>query len=68
MKETPSAGVRNKRKSDCGGRKDDTYQQGIENRDPEIARPANAMMDRLLPPRTDQLPNCQHEKDATEDA
>src|SRR6266404_5546698 len=68
MKEAPSAGVDNERKSDRGRRKGEAYQQGIKNHDPEIARPPNRTSDGLLPSRTDHLPDRHRKKDAAKSA
>src|SRR5438128_3039216 len=68
MKETPSAGVANERKSDRGCRKDEAYQERIENHDPEIARPANVTTNRLLPSRTGHFPDRHGKEDAAKSA
>jgi hypothetical protein len=64
MKEAPSPRIAKERKSDRGRRKDEAYQERIENNDPEIARPTNVTNDGLLPSRTDQLPDRHGEKNA----
>jgi hypothetical protein len=68
VEEAPSAGVGNKRKSDRTRRQDEAYQQRIDNRDPEIAGPANATNNYLMPSWAYQLP-CRHgEEDAAKNA